>query len=210
MVKKSKWFADEQWKQKVEILMQIARGDKKTQIAAQFGCDEKHVRDIDKEARKYPSWVVRELPPRVQDYLASVNPELKSELTKTKGVQEESWWKIEDPVLVQRRKEHWDDLALLVNLLVSYWIRSVDYSSQIGKHELIINEEESDEIDLLLANSLVAHLKAEFSEFQKVKSWQDLVRLDLIEPDNIGALGVLELVGRRKTFKGKCLICESY
>ena len=117
---------------------------------------------------------------------------------------------INDPVLNQRRKEHWDKLAELAGTIWNTWADPDHHESNLdSKGEFIFSDKDYEETNWMLAASLVCHLKAEFPEFKDVKELEDLLSANLIKGD-VEVLRKFELVHERKTFKGKCPICEFY
>lgn len=202
--------ADDVWKQKVEILERLARGDKKTHIAAQFGCDEKYVRDIDKEARKYPSWKVKTLQSWVQEYIATPKRQSERKAKKTKEIRKETQYNKVDPELVVKLQRHWEKLTELATLIDNTWADPYHYGDNIDEQGEFKFSGRDDDINLELCECLVIHLKAEFEEFKNAKSPKDLWGANL-KKDNYAVLGVLNTVRDRKPFfKGTCSVCESW
>lgn len=106
-------------------------------------------------------------------------------------------------------EEHRQELSRLVTRLLYLWERSLYGCPEDCYEGLIVDEYDLKEIDPMIADCLVRHLEAEGAEFEKVKQWIDLVSLKLIE-GSAAPLNKLTELKRRKTFKGTCLICESY
>lgn len=106
-----------------------------------------------------------------------------------------------DPVLVERRKEHWDELSSLTELLLSFWNEYL--ARRQNYHGYIITESQLAGIDNYTAACLLDHLKAGFpEEFDNLEDWTDMLK-----KDHSGVAYGLALTSKRKTFKGKCIIC---
>lgn len=114
----------------------------------------------------------------------------------------------QDPAVVQRRKEHWGDLAGLCQRIVS----ARDYNLNIGR--LIRGErsikrflESPGEVELtdtnyyLLQRSLLVHLKAEFPELAELKHLNQL---------KVKYVDELAQLAARRSFKGTCDMCKSW
>jgi hypothetical protein len=117
-----------------------------------------------------------------------------------------------DPVLVQRRKEHWDELAGIATQILSFWTKYSESPRMVDKHtgkymeEYIIDDPEFELIDNFLADGLLRHLKAEFpDEFKTVTKHKELIKNTL----PVECLRGLALLAHRKTFEGTCPVCPS-
>lgn len=110
-----------------------------------------------------------------------------------------------DPILIERRKEHWDELSKLAALLLSFWEEYFD--KRVDNKGLITIASQFKQIDDFLASFLLDHLQAEFTQdFSAITDWTDLIKID----SGQGIVSRLALVARRKTFKGTCQVCREY
>jgi len=119
---------------------------------------------------------------------------------------------IKTSITEEELKVHLEELYRLVNRLWYLWDRSVKGLPEDCYEGMIINERDLIQIDPMIADSLVSHLKAEFAEFKNVEGWPDLVSFKLVE-NGAAALNRLDLLKKRlatrKEFKGKCFLCGS-
>lgn len=116
---------------------------------------------------------------------------------------------VSDPVIINRRRGHWDKLADMAGAMLSYWNRyieeRVDYKHYYSSRRYVASEEEMKEIDCFIASSLLDHMKAEFpDELSNVGDGTDLLRTDC------NFCYQLALLAYRKTFKGSCTICKEW
>lgn len=70
----------------------------------------------------------------------------------------------------------------------------------------ITDDPQFEQIDTHLAQSLLSHLKAEFSEFAASEDWRDLIMTGL----GAERISGLVLVASKRTFEGTCTICQSW
>jgi hypothetical protein len=128
----------------------------------------------------------------------------RREFDAYRKVVEKEAQKVFDPIVIERRKEHWDELAKMAAQLFYYWDRYLNYK-KIDNKGYIVSDEELEKIDWLTADFLLTHLKAEFpEEFAPISDWTNLIQKDYGEI----CVHRLGLVAKRKTFKGICTICQ--
>ena len=99
---------------------------------------------------------------------------------------------------------HWGDLVKVANQILSFRERWWEHSTKGATY--ILDDDEWEVIDHLIATGLLCHLKAEFPEdFKAIGEWRDMLK-----PAPPEGFGRLLLVTRRRTFAGTCYICESW
>ena len=132
----------------------------------------------------------------------------RKEFAAAKTVLEELVKKEFDPVLAQRKKEHWYDLAETARKLS---LNLECYSpSEVIKPYITYDPRGmgglEEDIDDYLGTCLLSHLKAEFPELFSMDTWQEIY-----EQENKRQLfETLKLVANRRTFEGKCDICKDW
>ena len=106
--------------------------------------------------------------------------------------------------------EHWDDLVNQANYVLRLWrnFYAGPHPTTGGFNGYVVDDACLSEIDTLLGEALVSHLRAEFPQhFQGVKRFADLLSLKL--PGD--AISKLRLVSQRRTFDGTfCQICDAW
>jgi integrase len=109
------------------------------------------------------------------------------------------------PAVEEARAKHWNDLAVLLGEIVAWW-RQYYFEKPENPSLYIVGNFDLETVDTLLANSLLAHLKAEFEEWSWMNDWSDLVatnlRGEIVEQ--------MRRVSYRRTFVGTCDICRDW
>jgi len=105
----------------------------------------------------------------------------------------------------EAKSEHWKELSDTAAQILGFWREDAEHPHYIGDNACIITDDQFELIDGVIAQSLLAHLKAEFGEFADIAKWQQLLFLG-----HAKALGKLVIVAKRRTFKGECDICRDY
>lgn len=114
-----------------------------------------------------------------------------------------------DPILDDRRNEHFKEMAELAGDFASAWDIYQYSDPRVEYYGLIMKAEDIEGIDERLANGLVDHLKEQYKEeFKNVrkKEWTDLIGLKM----NTKALNILYELEKVKFFEGRCDICRPW
>jgi coenzyme F420-reducing hydrogenase alpha subunit len=100
--------------------------------------------------------------------------------------------------------EHWKELASMADDIVISW-EAYNLGHPFGGYRgYVVDEEQMDKLKSAMLRSLLLHMKQEFNEFEKINSWQDLLKIDA----NQDLIVKLALIAKRVRFKGTCPFCE--
>ncbi len=105
----------------------------------------------------------------------------------------------------EARAKHWSDLASLADKIVKWW-RKYCFEEPHYPSAYILDDPDFETVNYMLAQALLAHLKAEFAECRGMTDWKELVATDL-KSDIVVSM---RLVAFRRTFVGSCEICQSW
>lgn len=199
-------IADVEWQRTVEVLKLLARGVMIKSIAGQFRQSEKWVRSKREKAFNYPPAIMVTLPLEVQDYLIREKEKrgLKTKLEEFKGVQFKAGASQGVSAIELARAKHWEELASLADEIVT--LRE-DYNkglSGVFWSDYVIDAPSMSKLPSAMLSSLLIHLKHEFSEFDDINDWRELLRKDTADE----LMVKLALVALRKTLKGTCPFCK--
>ncbi len=105
----------------------------------------------------------------------------------------------------EAKVKHWNDLAVLLGKIVA-WLRKYCFEEPHYPSLYILDDPDFESVDYLLANSLLAHLKAEFEDWSWMNDWKDLVATSLKGE----IVEQMRRVAYRRTFVGTCDICRNW
>lgn len=111
------------------------------------------------------------------------------------------------PAWIQR---HWDDLAKTAKELDDMWKEHSASGRVVRGYIVDVESAWFEGFEMAYGyqvSQLLAHLKAEFpDDFEEIKSWSDLLRSPLPK----GCLHKIVLVSDRRTFEGRCEVCQGW
>ena len=99
--------------------------------------------------------------------------------------------------------KHWEELSSLAGQLVSLREQYNEGHPNGGYDGYIIDDPLMIELPHGLIACLISHMKSEFSEYEKISGWKDLLKIDISEE----VILKLAFVAHRRKLKGTCLIC---
>lgn len=209
------------WDMKVEIWKLMARGVRIGQIAAQVPRGERTLRIWKKELLHMSLELAQTLPPEVQKFYEhktgrKLIPSREISLANQKEL-EKHWADFAEVAdrLQSNLSKIWDKLSsisggganLVGNVVDGGFISSATHPGPMLGVTDRDNPYRLEKTDSYLTQCLLSHLKAEFAEeFKLVTDWRQLNPIDTTEC----MIQKLTLVSHRRTFEGKCAICECW
>ena len=145
----------------------------------------------------------------------------RKEYHAAKNVLEELLKRKVDPVFTRQQIRHWNDLAEAARNIHRNIDRVKHANGELSDNILsgsILtpvslgpkHEESLQKVGQVVGEGLLSHLHAEFKEFGGISSWRLLKKRDIENAITREMLKQLDVVGRRRTFRGDCTICQSW